>query len=83
MDLQTAISPEGELLHLIHFSYKNFCTTWVIACSPFLENLTAHVPWMRTNDPRAVTCPMCLRSVIFSEANTEMMNALKLRKPQG
>lgn len=45
--------------------------TWKIACVPGLLELAAHrshpCPHLRTDDPRAITCPQCKKTVIYKE----------------
>ena len=40
--------------------------TWKVACAPNLMELSAHFgqefPWQRSDDPRAVNCPLCKRT---------------------
>ncbi len=54
--------------------------THKIACVPNLVQLSSHMkrsmPWHRTDDPRAVTCPMCEGTQEYKDA----MNALRFQQ---
>jgi hypothetical protein len=43
--------------------------TWKIACAPGLVEMEAQAtrafPWMRSDDPRAVSCPLCQRTAEY------------------
>ncbi len=45
--------------------------TWKIACTPNLLEMAATQsrahPWLRTDDPRAVSCPMCKKTPVFQD----------------
>ena len=47
-------------------------STWRVACTPRAVELHAmwnrQVPWLRTDDPRACTCPVCQNTLEWVEA---------------
>ncbi len=59
--------------------------TWKIACTPNLMEFGAdrsrECPWMRSDDPRAVTCPLCKATEIFQQRlQEETVNARKAKR---
>ena len=65
-DPQEMLLPDGRKLTLVHFTYRagsGANDRWVIACTPNADALHGvvghHLPWHRSDDPRAVTCPGC------------------------
>ena len=62
MDDQVMILEDGSRINLVHFTCKD-AGRWIIACSPSLLSQSAidgrAMPWRRSDDARAVTCPLC------------------------
>ena len=61
--------------YVIHLLYKpnglDEGDEWTLACMPHVTNFRTqpHQPnYLRSNDTRAVTCPVCKKTTAFSEA---------------
>lgn len=79
MNAQTMILEDGSEINLVHFQY--FVPTglldtpgeWRIACTPALNKLQAHpgrgYSMTRSEDPRAVNCPLCKKAEQFKTAS--------------
>lgn len=54
--------------------------TWKIACVPDLMEMsttaTRQCPWQRTDEVRAVTCPLCKDTEVYKEAYDQLNAAL-------
>jgi hypothetical protein len=50
--------------------------TWKVACSPSVEELSSAgnrgVPYQRSEDPRAVNCPLCMKTELFKRHLAEI-----------
>lgn len=60
------INADGTVVTLVHFECDG-----KIACMPGMvefHRTEYHPNVIRTNEPRAVKCPMCERSTVFREA---------------
>lgn len=61
-DDQMMLLEDGSLVHLVHFTYQDG-GVWKVACAPNLPCLSSvrgrAMPWRRSDDPRAVNCPLC------------------------
>lgn len=61
------VSSHGD--RVIHFTYQEG-NVYYVACMPGVTELhktKAHPTFMRSNDPRAVSCPACKKTRIFAE----------------
>lgn len=80
MSNQVMILEDGSEINLVHFQYRvdgvngNMRTDsdWRIACTPSLTILHSHprrgYPIARSEDPRAVNCPICQKTELFKIA---------------
>ena len=75
MKPETMILADGTEITIVHFvvtQSKGYRTRPFIACVPGLENFASNSqrenPWMRTDEPRSVTCPLCKGSKEHAEA---------------
>lgn len=81
--MQVMIQEDGSELLLIHLTFKRgkeyerqegslmSKDSWGVACSPNavkLHGTHERGPYQRSDDPRAVTCPMCIATELFREA---------------
>ncbi len=68
-------SPRGTLAHE-GTPLANTEETYKIACAPRLVEMSAFgsraFPWQRTDDVRAVSCPLCRETVEFQKAQHEL-----------
>ena len=58
--MQSMVLEDGRVIHPIHYVLAG--TVERVACTPGLLHLYSHMNkpvWMRTADPRVVTCPLC------------------------
>ena len=57
-------------IHLIYRAEGEEC--WRLACMPEVQPLhadrTRGIPWLRSEDPRAVTCANCLHTPEYQKA---------------
>ena len=63
---------------LIHFVYP-VGESWRIACMPNMVEFHAtlyHPNYQRTDDTRAVSCPMCIKSLTFKKSQEGLRDAL-------
>ena len=62
---------------------SSVANSYKIACAPNMVQLTADqcrpFPWQRTDDPRAVNCPLCQETDVFKAALAAVNN---LWRPQ-
>jgi len=74
---QQMLLEDGTLVTPIHFLYqdeaaKRIGIEWRMACQPHLTNFSASegkaVPFMRTAEANAVTCPICKMTPMWAEA---------------
>ena len=85
MKFETMISADGSEMVLCHFLCGPFPGAKSIVCMPGLnekEMCSVHgreVPLQRTEDPRAVNCPMCKKTLEFKQSLQLQTNVLKLR----
>ena len=82
MKLQQSFLPDGRVqttIHVVHpvgeadsESVTGSRVRWAMACTPNLIQLHASrgrpVPYVRSDDPRAVTCPACQETEVFKQA---------------
>lgn len=58
--------------------------TYKVACVPDMLEMAANAsrgsPWQRTDDVRAVTCPLCIRTEEFQKAKDQLAAALAARQ---
>lgn len=78
------VTAAGGVVTLVHLTYNVSAvlgdTDWRIACVPNMTELhqTVHHPnCQRTNDMRAVTCPICKKSPMFTELWQRLEAALR------
>lgn len=70
--MQYQTLPDGTQIVIIHYTHYvgGLGNGWQIACMPSLKELNSndalHPNYQRTNDKRAVTCPACKRSNVFT-----------------
>jgi hypothetical protein len=72
--------PSGQQITVVHFASGD---PERIACMPNMTEFGQtmyHPSYMRSNDPRAVTCPACKRSAILQSASSTLDGALKRGK---
>jgi hypothetical protein len=67
---QKMVLADGTEIHPIHFAFRHPDDgTWRLACTPGLKELYAHGsrehPYQRSDDSRAVNCPMCKETLLF------------------
>ena len=86
MKLQQSFLPDGRVQTTIHFvhpvgeadseSVTGSRVRWAMACTPNLIQLHASrgrpVPYVRSDDPRAVTCPGCMQSAEWKETRARI-----------
>lgn len=75
---QIMICEDGSEMLLIHYTYLHEggllspAPTWKIACVPnLMEHYKANgrmLPWLRSDEPRAVNCPGCVKSPEYIKA---------------
>lgn len=68
--MQQQLLPNGASITIIHFTYETN-GQWQIACMPNMREFHRtkfHKNYLRSNEPRAVTCPACKRSNVYVEA---------------
>lgn len=74
-------SPEGLLRHAGIPLGPASGDTWKIACAPGTTMLNATenrpFPYQRSDDVRAVTCPLCKDTDEFKRAKNELQSALR------
>ena len=70
MKPDTLILPSGDEIVLIH--YLDAYGTRGIPCMPGLTTFSScperHIPHIRSEEPRAVNCPMCMKSNAYQRA---------------
>ncbi len=58
--------------------------SWKIACAPLLVEMAASAnrpcPWQRTDDPRAVSCPLCQETEQYRSRLAEIDAAVASRR---
>jgi hypothetical protein len=73
--LDTIVSEEGGETVLVHFARRRG-DSWTVACTPNLAELHAAngrlTPWHRSDDPRAVTCPLCINTPAYGLASAAL-----------
>jgi hypothetical protein len=57
------VQEDGTPIALVHWTYQD--GHWRVACAPHVH---PDGNWQRTNDARAVSCPMCKLTDGFKEA---------------
>lgn len=72
MSPETMILADGTEITTIHYLVQPKFKAPYIACTPGLEDFTAgkyrSSPWIRSDETKAVTCPMCKKTAEFMEA---------------
>jgi hypothetical protein len=72
------VTPLGQVVVLIHLS-TGMGTEERMACMPNMTEFHQtlyHPNYMRTNDVRAVTCPMCRRTDTFNQCSSILATEL-------
>lgn len=70
--MQTMTLPDGTQITLIHYTHfiGGLGNGWRIACMPNMKELNSgdalQPNFQRTEDKRAVTCPMCKKSNAYT-----------------
>lgn len=76
------IGPTGQQTTLVHFVYGGDTTgDWRIACMPNMTEFHAtehHPNYLRTNDPRGVSCPACKKTPAC-RGHVDVLNAAAKR----
>ena len=88
------VSATGRTITLVHFvsevippldnteHKESLVTQWRISCMPNMIEFHAtsyHPNYQRTDDVRAVSCPQCMKSLAFRQAQ-ERLNTAVLRR---
>ncbi len=79
MTPQTMVLEDGTRITVIHLAVMNHDQesltigdpTWRLACAPNVPDLSANgrmAPLSRSDDPRSVNCPLCLKSAAYIAA---------------
>lgn len=65
---------DGSQVTPVHFTFQDGAGEWWLACVPTVDLRTVFrpVPWQRTDEPRAVTCPLCKRTSVFKDAQAHL-----------
>jgi len=80
MNIPETIREDGTTVGLVHFAFR-VGKQWRVACC-FTQGLgdVESFPCVRTDDVRAVTCPVCLKTEGFLEALQELQAAYRRRR---
>lgn len=68
------ILPSGASITIIHFTY-DVGGEWRIACMPNMvefHETQYHRNYLRSNEPRAVSCPQCNKTETFKVAHARV-----------
>lgn len=66
---------DGSKVTPVHFTFADGAGKWWLACVPTLDleaDNKRPAPWQRTNEPRAVTCPLCKRTDTYKDARAHL-----------
>ncbi len=78
MHPNTMIRADGNLILLVHLLVEQVADEPIIACVPNLRRMTATeqraVPWQRSTDHRAVTCPLCQVTAAYLTAEHRLQS---------
>lgn len=79
MRAETMILEDGSEITAIHLLVIPTYGKHRMACMPGLFDFASGkyraAPWMRTEEPRSVTCPLCKMTVEFAEIKNKMLAA--------
>ncbi len=84
MEHQVMLLEDATPILPVHYAVRTAEGPHRIVCEPNLEYLHSlprrPVPWQRTNDPRAVTCPLCKSTVAFQKALAQQAPIMRSKK---
>lgn len=75
------INAAGETIQIVHFVFQTEPER--VACMPAMTELHRtpyHPSYLRSNDPRGVSCPACKRTDQYKQAIDALFHAIAGRK---